>query len=119
VLRTALHCHGLCKIGPVRSEAAVGENGTVSVHAENCSPAERWTYISPDYGTGRTCHADESPSITLWAVGCSDYSNDGPTGTRRVAKHTIGEPIVSVSLAMNTSTKSANVDGVVAADANP
>src|SRR5258708_24962840 len=113
MLRVALHRYRLRKIGSEWSEAAVGENGTVSVHAENCSPAERWTYISPDNGTGPTCHADESPSITLWAVGCSDYSNDGPSGTRRVAKHTIGEPIVSLRLAMNTSTKSANVGGDV------
>src|SRR5260370_13452571 len=121
MLSAALYSYRLRKVGPEWPESAIGKNCAITVHAENCdfSHAARWACVSPNYGTGRTFHADESPSIPLWAVGCSDYPNDGPTGTRRVASHTIGEPIVSASLAMNTSTSSAIVDGMVAIEANP
>src|SRR5262249_593256 len=86
MLRAALHCHGLGKIGAERTESAVGKNCAVTVYAEDADVLAS-DAVYPQQNVS-TCQVLKDAACSLRATSYAKNAGAEAGAAFRMAKHT-------------------------------
>jgi len=114
MFRITPYRYGLREISPEWPESPIGVDRAVAVDAEHGEFSAGRACGTPEYGAGRTFHADKPSAISLRTIGYAHHADYGPAGANGITTRSKCESICRGGYAKDPTTSATIVRTVIA-----